>query len=462
MLQASGAQGESDITIYNFMDAQYYGIVGLGTPAQHFKVIFDTGSSNLWIPSSQCSWLQIACDLHNKYDSSRSYDYKPNGTEFAIQYGSGSLSGFFSQDTLTLGSLAIKDQTFAEATNEPGLTFVAAKFDGILGLGFPNIAIAGAVPPVYNAIQQKLLQDSVFSFWLNRDVAGNCGGELVLGGVDNTHFKGEHTWAPITKEGYWQFALDGLTVPGAEGICDGGCQAIADTGTSLMVGPVEQVAAINRAIGAEGVIPAQCRLLVKQYVPQLIKIIQTLPADQACSTVGLCSDSRVQELSQHLTASNSRKLLANFDMLDSQQPDMSAADEAVLDQDTCQICEIAVNYIKVALANHATVQQIIDSLNGVCETLTFLGNSQAVIDCNKLATMPDITLKIAGRDFTLTPEQYVLKVDAGGEEQCISGFMGLDLPPSAGPLWILGDVFIGAYHTIFDVGQERVGFAVSA
>lgn len=52
--------------------------------------------------------------------------------------------------------------------------------------------------------------------------------------------------APVTKEGYWQFAVDALEVPGAEGLCDGGCQAIADTGTSLMVGPVDQVAAINR------------------------------------------------------------------------------------------------------------------------------------------------------------------------------------------------------------------------
>merc|ERR1712166_250212 len=73
-----------------------------------------------------------------------------------------------SNDQVTVGGLTVHNQTFAEVTKEPGIAFVAARFDGILGLGFDTIAVTHATPWWYHAVDQKLVDEPVFAFYLNR------------------------------------------------------------------------------------------------------------------------------------------------------------------------------------------------------------------------------------------------------------------------------------------------------
>ena len=109
----------------------------------------------------------ISVLLHAKYDHDASSTYKVNGSEFSIQYGSGSMEGYISQDVLTIGDLVIPGQDFAEATSEPGLAFAFGKFDGILGLAYDTISVNHIVPPIYNAINQGLLENhSLVSIWV--------------------------------------------------------------------------------------------------------------------------------------------------------------------------------------------------------------------------------------------------------------------------------------------------------
>ncbi|XP_037923712.1 lysosomal aspartic protease-like [Hermetia illucens] len=236
----------------NGADVVYYGEISIGTPPQNFVVIFDTGSSNLWVPSAKCS----ACNVANQYDSSASSTYKPNGESFSILYGSGSTNGFLSTDTVEISGMKISNQTFAEATTLSS-NFQGQVFDGLLGLGYGDISSDDNVPNVlYNLYKQGLIPAPIFSFYLNRNEDDKTlGGEIIFGGSHQKYYTGSFTYVPVIKpeQGYWQFKMTGVQVDGYE-FCSRGCDTIADSGTSYIVGPADQIESIYEIIGYTGYI----------------------------------------------------------------------------------------------------------------------------------------------------------------------------------------------------------------
>ncbi|PON91933.1 Aspartic peptidase [Trema orientale] len=435
------------IALKNYMDAQYFGEIGIGSPPQKFTVIFDTGSSNLWVPSSKC-YFSVACYFHSKYKARSSSTYKKNGKSAAIQYGTGAISGFFSEDNVKVGELVVKDQEFIEATKEPGITFLVAKFDGILGLGFQEISVGNAVPVWYNMVNQGLVKEPVFSFWFNRNADEEEGGELVFGGVDPNHYKGEHTYVPVTQKGYWQFDMGDVLIDGkSTGFCAGGCAAIADSGTSLLAGPTTIITELNHAIGASGIVSEECKAIVAQYGETIINsILAKDQPEKICSQIGLCTFDGTRGVSMGIKS-----------VVDE---NVGKASSGVSDA-MCSACEMTVVWMQNQLRQNQTQQQILNYVNQLCERLPSPMGESAV-DCDGLSTLPNVSFTIGGKTFELTPEQYVLKVAQGDVAQCISGFTALDVPPPRGPLWILGDVFMGQYHTVFDYGNLRIGFAEAA
>jgi saccharopepsin len=236
-----------NVLVDNFLNAQYFSEISIGTPPQTFKVVLDTGSSNLWVPSSQCS--SIACFLHTKYDSSSSSTYEKNGTEFEIRYGSGSLSGFVSRDTLQIGDIKVKGQDFAEATNEPGLAFAFGRFDGILGLGYDTISVNKMVPPFYHMINQKLVDEPVFAFYLGDANKDGDNSEATFGGIDKNHYTGELIKIPLRRKAYWEVELNSIAL--GDNVAElENTGVILDTGTSLIALPSTMAELLNKEIGA--------------------------------------------------------------------------------------------------------------------------------------------------------------------------------------------------------------------
>ncbi|XP_047330244.1 aspartic proteinase oryzasin-1-like [Impatiens glandulifera] len=410
------------VGLKNYQNMQYYGEISIGTPPQKFTVQFDTGSSNLWITSSKC-YFSRGCYNHYKYSARRSRTYKVNGTSAKIGYGIGSISGKISQDDVSVGGLTIKNQDFIEATRLYGSVFDFTKFDGILGLGFQEISVRDVVPIWYNMMNQGLIRKPIFSFWLNRKEKEKKGGELVFGGFDSRHYTGNHTYVPVIRKGYWQFDMDDVSVNG-KSIGVSGFNAIADSGCSLLFGPTVVITMLNHEIGVDREDNPKCKSIVRMHGQTILNMLLVKKREKICSLSGLC---RIDGKKSN----NSRRIFK------------------------CNTCEMIVVWMESQHKRNQTKDVILNYVNELCDSMPQNRQRQSTVNCLRISSMPIVSFLIGGRNFTLSSKEYVWK----NGDDCISGFTSLDISP---PFWILGDIFMGRYHTVFDYGESgesRVGFA---
>ncbi|KAG8917392.1 Vacuolar protease A [Tulasnella sp. 417] len=85
-------------------------------------------------------------------------------------------------------------------------------------------------------------------------------------------------------------------------------------------------------------------------------------------------------------------------------------------------------------------------------------NGQYTVPCEKVPSLPDLTFYFGGKPFPIKATDYILNV----QNTCISAFTGMDINLPWGSLWIVGDVFLRRYFTVYDLGRDAVGFAKSA
>lgn len=230
----------------------YSGALSLGQPAQEFRVVMDTGSGHVVVPSQMCQ--SKPCVTHRRYDLNASTTgtainadgSEVGASEFADQltigFGTGEVLGEFAHEKVCLrGSEAaekahcvdLRIVTAVEMSEQP---FSAFSFDGILGLSLSGLALS----PEFSFFESWAARESSnplaaqFAFFLTDE--DEASSEIVIGGHDKRQLLEPLAWAPVAlpKMGFWQLQILAVRVGGVElDFCrTGDCRGVFDTGTS--------------------------------------------------------------------------------------------------------------------------------------------------------------------------------------------------------------------------------------
>jgi hypothetical protein len=340
---SSSASAEANLaSIYAFY---YVGTVTVGDRNQTFDMMFDTGSSDMWIPGPSC---QTDCYPHALYEGY----YYGFGVPFSILYGDGSgHTGEQVYADVSIGgaSLSAFNLNLISAVSDP--YYATDFFDGIVGMGFPSIStINNTTLLVPSLFQAGKIPANLFSIYFPPNEEG---GVLTLGAIPSGMYTGTIVYIPLISADYWSISLGSILVRGKTAAYSSGSliswKAIVDSGTSLLLGPAATIAQIFTDIAA------------------------------AVKGKGVFVDPHT---GLKAVACSGRNLIPNFD-------------------------------------------------------LNLVGSDKKI------------------QKLTLPGDALVMDLVSDG----VTCPLGLGATSSSSPAWILGDVFIRQFFTVFDYANTRLGFA---
>ncbi|KAG2143603.1 acid protease [Suillus clintonianus] len=212
-----------NVSLTNYDADLWYGDIEVGTPPQTFTMLFDTGSSDLFLPSIQCD---VSCDGHTQYDPAASSSSKDTGQPFRQQaeYVDDVFVGGYEADDQTIGAAYAYSPEFSKDDFPP---------DGLSGLGFPEISEFEGSPLFQTLYESGQLPQGVIGFKLSTTPGAS---EMLIGGTNTSLYRSDTlTYIPVTQKGYWQVVMDGISRLGQDVIESHAAPAIIDTGTTLVI-----------------------------------------------------------------------------------------------------------------------------------------------------------------------------------------------------------------------------------
>ncbi|ORX52356.1 peptidase A1 [Hesseltinella vesiculosa] len=218
-----------------YIDVEYIGTIGVGTPPQYFSMDFDTGSSDIWIPSEDCT----TCGNHTLFEYDKSSSALMLNSSWSLRYGDGSgVQGYTAADNIVVQDDTVKNVTIGLVFSESSDFSRDGYLDGIFGLAFPALSYTDLKKPFVEMMyDQKLIDEAIVGVWLGRSQDGGYG-EINFGGTSSEHYEGDFTYIPVTEKRYWQVRFDGITLGNRTYLSPQHQSAIIDTGTTLTVLPI--------------------------------------------------------------------------------------------------------------------------------------------------------------------------------------------------------------------------------